>query len=86
MPKAKQRPDLFKKYKTANITRFVTEMIFIFTLCFTYASMVAEFYIALGPLFLITAIITFIVSIIFEIKRLMLYKKIKKTESKVENI
>ncbi len=85
MSKTKQKLDLFKKYKTANIVRFVAEMIFVFALCFTYASMVAEFCITLGPLFLITTLITLIVSIIFEIKRLILYKKIKKTESKVEN-
>lgn len=86
MSKTKQNVNLFQKYKKANITRFIAEVIFLFALSMTYASMVAEFFIALGPLFLITTLISLIVSIIFEIKRFIFYRKIKKSESKVEKV
>lgn len=86
MSKTKQNVNLFQKYKKANITRFIAEVIFLFALSMTYASMVAEFFIALGPLFLITTFISLIVSIIFEVKRFIFYRKIKKSESKVEKV
>lgn len=86
MSKTKQNVNLFQKYKKANITRFIAEVIFLFALSMTYASMVAEFFIALGPLFLITTLISLIVSIIFEVKRFIFYRKIKKSESKVEKV
>ena len=84
MQNTKKTIDLFTKYRNANIIRFIAEIIFVFALCLTYASMVAEFCISLGPIFLIITPIAFVVSIVFEVKRLMIYKKIKNSENKVE--
>ena len=83
MTKLTKKKSVYDKYKTANIIRFVAEVIFIFSLILTYATMVTPSFNNIGPIVFMSTIISLIISIIFEIKRIMLIIRIKKQE-KVE--
>lgn len=79
-----KKKTIYDKYKSANITRFVFETIFIISAMFLYASMVLKNYTLYqaGPLFLLLTAISLILSVIYEIKRLSISEKIKKKEQK----
>lgn len=79
-----KKNSIYNKYKTINIARFVCEIFFMFSAMSLYLSLMSinKFFELNGGLFMGLTFISFVCSVFFEIKRLLIYIKIKNNEKR----
>ena len=72
-----KKNSIYNKYKTINIARFVCEIFFMFSAMSLYLSLMSinKFFELNGGLFMGLTFISFVCSVFFEIKRLLIYAK-----------